>query len=61
MLLSYVLKVVEVLCLFFLAMLIGKLYKVFDVFPEGDAKTWVAFGVIAEVVLAVILAVNLIT
>ena len=55
-------KVVAFLFIFLLMWLVGKLYKVFCILPNtGTARGAVAFGLLAEVILIILLMAKIIT
>lgn len=67
MILTYLVKVVALICILFLALCVSNLFKVFDKVTAVEgyweikyASGWVAFGMLCEVVLMVILAVKVI-
>lgn len=67
MILTYLVKVVALICILFLALCVSNLYKIFNEITDAEdywevknASGWVAFGMLWEVVFMVILAIKII-
>ena len=55
-------KIVAFLLIYLLMWLVGKLYEVFEFVPKvGEYKGAVAFGLLAEVALIILLVIKIIT
>ena len=64
MIVAWIFKGVQLIFIIFLAWLVAGLYKVFSKMPDNrfsNDKGYVAFGMMAEVILMLILAVRVIT
>ena len=63
MVLMWISKGVMLICILLLVLCISGLYKVFEKTPDNrfsNDKSWVAFGVLWEIILIFILAIKLI-
>lgn len=60
--LAFIFKAVGIILIVFLVLCIGNLYKVFEKLPvKGNDRGWVAFGLLAEIIIIIELAIKIIT